>query len=157
MAIFSCMIMVIYNVDLLHRCTSAIRSVKPQEVNLNGKRGILSRTSSSEPLLDKNKPPKKSFGLMRELHAFKASVIELHALDTSHLINEGRLTHIRSKLRPLNCPTDTILYSVIVGNGELIMFGGIQRDIISYDDGTEEIEIKILNTLRIMKLKKRIV
>lgn len=94
---------------------------------------------------------------MRELHAFKASVIELHALDTSHLINECRLTHIRSKLRPLNCPTDTILYSVIVGNGELIMFGGIQRDIISYDDGTEEIEIKILNTLRIMKLKKRIV
>lgn len=130
-------------------------------MNLNGKRGILNRASGSETALEKSKPPKKSFGLnMREflpLNAFKASVIELHALDTSHLVEQGRLTHVRNKLRPVNCPTDTILYSVIEGNGELIMFGGIQRDIINYDDGTEEIEIKIINSLRIMKLKRRVV
>lgn len=134
---------------------------KIQEKNLNGKRGILSRASSEESTPDKNKLKKVgSSDSIRELlplNRFKSPILEAHTIDTSKLLENGSLTYVKSKFRSLNCPTDTILYSVIEGNGELIMFGGIQRDIINYEDGTEEIEIKIIDTLHIIKAKRRII
>ncbi len=78
-------------------------------------------------------------------------------MDTSQLLSEGRLSCARGKFRPRNCPIDTILYSVVEGNGELVMFGGIQRDVINYDDGTEEVEIQIVNSLRVVKVKRKII
>lgn len=132
-----------------------------EEVNLNGKRGILNRASSYDKVLDKNQPkkyaPSRSKKDCLSNSTFKSAVIEMHAIDTSNLLSQGRLSSYRNKFRPMNCPTDTILYSVVEGNGELIMFGGIQQDVINYEDGTEEIEIQIINTLRVIKVKRKIV
>lgn len=132
-----------------------------EEVNLNGKRGILNRASSYDKVLEKNHTKKyaasRSMKNFLSSSTFKSAVIEMHAIDTSNLLTEGRLSSFRNKFRPLNCPTDTILYTIVEGNGELIMFGGIQQDVINYEDGTEEIEIQIINTLRVIKVKRRII
>lgn len=79
-------------------------------------------------------------------------------LDTSCLLEDGRLLYVRNrnKLRPLNCPSDTILYSVIEGNGELMVFGGIRRNICKCNDN-QEIVSEITNALKIIKLKKKVV
>lgn len=112
---------------------------------------------------DKNKF-KKSVGSkptnIREflpLNRYRTPILEMHTIDTTNLLEDGKLTSVKSKFRSLNCPTDTILYSIVEGNGELIMFGGIQREIINYEDGTEEREIKIIDTLHIIKAKRKVI
>lgn len=132
-----------------------------QEINLNGKRGILNRASVEETIQDKNKFKKsvrsKNIRGFSPLNRFRTPILEMHTIDTSDLLENGKLTSVKSKCKLLNCPTDTILYSIVEGNGELIMFGGIQREIINYDDGTEEREVKIIDTLHIIRAKREII
>lgn len=96
---------------------------------------------------------------IREFHPrnpFKTSPVEMHVFDVSQLLIDRRLQYVRCKTRPFCIPMDAISYSIVEGNGELIMFGGVHSELINYEDGTEEVEIRILNTLRIIKMKKKV-
>lgn len=128
---------------------------------MNGKRGVLRRSSSTIENAPNGGKLRHNIALsnvrdLKSLNTFKTSV-ELHMLDTSYLLEHSRLVHVRGKLRPLNCPSDTIFYSVVEGNGELLVFGGIQRNICKRADGNQEIIPEIMNTLKIIKLKKKVV
>ena len=147
--------------NFIFRSTSSTQTrVQEKETNLNGKRGILNRASFEGNLPDnkfKKSVCSKNIRDFLSLNKYRTPILEIHTIDTTNLLESGKLSSIKSKCRSLNCPTDTILYSIVEGNGELIMFGGIQRDIINYEDGTEEREIKIIDTLHIIKTKRKII
>lgn len=60
----------------------------------------------------------------------------MHVLDISNVVETATVTWnpIRDAV-PANVPDETIFYSLVEGRGELIMFGGIQRDMNSMQRG----------------------
>lgn len=61
----------------------------------------------------------------------------MYVLDISTAL-EGYVTWRTLKNQSLSAPEEIILYSLVLGKGELIMFGGIQKDLNSQlqDDNT---------------------
>ena len=60
----------------------------------------------------------------------------VHTLDISRVLSEGIVNWQPVKASSCqNAPEETILYSIVEGRAELIMFGGIQMDINSMQRG----------------------
>jgi F-box protein 42 len=84
-------------------------------------------------------------------HREPRSQMQLHVLDISEVVSQCRVSW-----RPIeesfsvDAPDETIFYSLVEGRGELIMFGGIQRDIQSMQRGVDLKSHLVSNILYIL-------
>lgn len=70
----------------------------------------------------------------------------MFVMDISSVLTEHFVSWLPLKSVPEGSPEDTILYTLVVGNGELIMFGGIQKDATSVTQQTQS-SLNIANTV----------
>lgn len=56
------------------------------------------------------------------------STMVIHVMDLSLLLSKGILSWLPSCEEPCDSPDDVILYTLIEGKHEAIMFGGIKKD-----------------------------
>ncbi|XP_060066686.1 F-box only protein 42-like [Ylistrum balloti] len=82
--------------------------------------------------------------------------MHLHVLDISEVIKTNTATWrpINENIS-LNAPEETIFYSLVEGRGELIVFGGIQRDIQSMQRGMDVKPQVVSNSLYIVSPRKQ--
>lgn len=63
----------------------------------------------------------------------KRNTLSMHVLDISTVLNENTLNYVSwlcPRLGEMNgAPEELVMYSLVKGNGELIMFGGVHNDI----------------------------
>ena len=60
----------------------------------------------------------------------------MYVLDISKAITASEVEWVAFKANnPIQAPEESILYSLVMGRGELIMFGGIQKDMNSIGGG----------------------
>lgn len=77
--------------------------------------------------------------------------IHLHVLDITDIVQSRTATWQSVKENPsLEAPEETIFYSLVEGRGELVMFGGIQRDIQSMQRGMDVKSHVVSNNLYIL-------
>lgn len=88
-------------------------------------------------------------------HREPRSQMQLHVLDISNVVSHCEVTW-----RPVietfstEAPDETTLYSLVEGRGELIMFGGIQRDVQSMQRGMDLKAHLVSNILYILSPQK---
>lgn len=70
----------------------------------------------------------------------------MFVMDISNVLTENTVSWLPLKAVPDGSPEDTILYSLVAGNGELIMFGGIQKDATSITQQAQS-SVNISNTV----------
>jgi F-box protein 42 len=81
--------------------------------------------------------------------------IHLHVLDITDIVQSRTATWQSVKENPsLEAPEETIFYSLVEGRGELVMFGGIQRDIQSMQRGMDVKSHVVSNNLYILSPPK---
>lgn len=79
------------------------------------------------------------------------SLMHLHNLDISKVVTEKIVTWQRVRENISDCiPEEAIFYSLVEGRGELIMFGGIQRDINSMQRGVRIKSHVVSNNLYVL-------
>jgi F-box protein 42 len=62
----------------------------------------------------------------------------MHVLDISRAIDDHIVTWVELRSNAnVKAPKETILYSLVAGQSELIMFGGIQKDVSSMNMRTQ--------------------
>ncbi|GBP31172.1 F-box only protein 42 [Eumeta japonica] len=63
----------------------------------------------------------------------RRNTLTMHVLDISTILNERTLNYVTWMCPPLGevagAPAELVMYSLVRGNGELIMFGGVHNDI----------------------------
>ena len=81
--------------------------------------------------------------------------IHLHVLDISNVVQSQTATwqQVRENVS-LEAPEETIFYSLVEGRGELVMFGGIQRDIQNMQRGMDVKSHVVSNNLFILSPSK---
>lgn len=70
----------------------------------------------------------------------------MFVMDISNVLIDNTVSWLPLKAVPDGSPEDTILYSLVAGNGELIMFGGIQKDATSITQQAQS-SVNISNTV----------
>lgn len=70
----------------------------------------------------------------------------MFVMDISNILIDYTVSWLPLKAVPEGSPEDTILYSLVAGNGELIMFGGIQKDATSITQQAQS-SVNISNTV----------
>lgn len=82
--------------------------------------------------------------------------MHLHVLDISEVIKTKTATwRPINENNSVNAPEETIFYSMVEGRGELIVFGGIQRDIQSMQRGMDVKPQVVSNSLYIVAPRKQ--
>lgn len=90
------------------------------------------------------KPKKISFN--------PASLMVLHVLDISHVLESKTVSWQELKFDNMEgAPEETLFYSLVEGRGEILMFGGIERDIQSLQRGYGIKSHTVNSTLHILK------
>ena len=65
----------------------------------------------------------------RSVDCLPRNPMVIHVLDISEVTSTGTVTWLPTRDTPIpGAPEETIFYSLVEGRGELVMFGGIQRD-----------------------------
>lgn len=74
-----------------------------------------------------------------------ASVMTLHVLDISEVLETGRVTWQKLNFENIEgAPVETIFYSLVEGKNEILMFGGLEKDIQALQRG-HGIQTQIVN------------
>ena len=77
-----------------------------------------------------------------------ASVMVLHVLDISQVLDKMTATWQELKFNNMHdAPDETIFYTLVEGRGELLLFGGIEKDIVSLQRGQSIKSHTVNNTL----------
>lgn len=69
----------------------------------------------------------------------------MFVMDISTVLIDHSVTWLPIKSVAVNGPEHTILYSLVAGQGEIIMFGGIQKDVNLF--GIDESSMNVINTV----------
>lgn len=69
----------------------------------------------------------------------------MFVMDISSVFLDHSVTWLPIKTIAANGPEHTILYSLVAGQGEIIMFGGIQKDVNLF--GVDESSMNVINTV----------
>lgn len=101
----------------------------PQEIDLVNQRQIAQLENRQEPQalpVD----PQPSQPAVKKL---KRNTLTMHVLDISSVVDGNSLNYVSwlcPRLGEMNgAPEELVMYSLVKGNGELIMFGGVHNDI----------------------------
>lgn len=81
----------------------------------------------------------------------------LYVMDIETLVEECRVTWIPPQFPSSSDLEEIILYSLVLGRGELIMFGGIQKDVNSYAAEHEKVPQTVSNSLHFISAFKYII
>ncbi|XP_071043273.1 F-box only protein 42 isoform X2 [Parasteatoda tepidariorum] len=81
----------------------------------------------------------------------------LYVLDISTATTKGHVTWRPLKNESPSAPEEIILYSLVLGKGELIMFGGIQKDLNSTQQEGETIPEVVSNSLHYMTAERFVI
>ncbi|GFU55991.1 f-box only protein 42 [Trichonephila clavipes] len=93
------------------------------------------------------------------LHKFSRTLKRpmcLYVLDISTVL-EGYVTWRAIKNQSPSAPEEIILYSLVLGKGEVIMFGGIQKDLNSSEQEGETVPEIVSNSLHFMTAKRFVI
>lgn len=74
----------------------------------------------------------------------------LYVLDINTAVSDGYVTWRMIRKQSPSAPEEIILYSLVLGKGELIMFGGIQKDLNSRQQEGETVPEVVSNSLHFM-------
>ncbi|KAK6177457.1 hypothetical protein SNE40_015553 [Patella caerulea] len=84
----------------------------------------------------------------------RTSPMYMHVLDISHVIETGSASWKPYKeIVTPDTPEETVFFSLVHGRGELIMFGGIEKDINSMQRGMEIKSLSVSNSVSIISSK----
>lgn len=86
----------------------------------------------------------------------KTHYLGLYVLDISQVLNEDSVASWLTPKNLKNGPEETILYTLVEGNSELIMFGGIQKDANSLG-WSMNLSSQISNTLHFITAPRYII
>lgn len=82
---------------------------------------------------NRDPPPPENPEIKPEVKKTKRNTLTMHVLDISTILNGNSLNYVSwlcPRLGETNgAPEELIMYSLVKGNGELIMFGGVANDI----------------------------
>ncbi|XP_064611419.1 F-box only protein 42-like [Liolophura sinensis] len=79
----------------------------------------------------------------------------VHVLDLSRVVCHGEATWQQTNERILcHAPEETVFYSLAAGRGELLMFGGIQKDLSSMQIGADIDSHVVSNDLYVISMPK---
>lgn len=90
----------------------------------------------------------------------KRNVLGMYVLDISHALDpKPYVTWLPLKNNGAFCqgPEETVLYSLVAGKSELIMFGGIQKDVSSLSCTTNNLSNQVTNSLHFITAPKYII
>lgn len=91
-------------------------------------------------------------------HGPPRNAMTMYVLDVSEALSHNRVTWL--PVKPSLGPEETILYSLVPGIGELIMFGGIEKDAMSLLNSNQEIRgivNTVCNNLRFISAPREII
>lgn len=84
-------------------------------------------------LENRDPPPPENPEIKPEVKKTKRNTLTMHVLDISTILNGNSLNYVAWLCPRLGetdgAPEELIMYSLVKGNGELIMFGGVTNDI----------------------------
>lgn len=108
-------------------CESSANNAPPENDLIN-QRQIAHLDNRREPPADAE-PPQRQPAVKK----IKRNTLTLHVLDISTVVDGNALNYV-SWLCPRlgemsGAPEELVMYSLVKGNGELIMFGGVHNDI----------------------------
>ncbi|XP_054282395.1 F-box only protein 42-like [Macrosteles quadrilineatus] len=69
----------------------------------------------------------------------------MFVMDITNVLTDNAVTWLPIKSVATGAPEHTILYSLVPGQGEIIMFGGIQKDVSQFN--VEESSLNVINTV----------
>ncbi|KAJ2953809.1 hypothetical protein O0L34_g1438 [Tuta absoluta] len=107
----------------------------PPENDLINQRQIAHLENRREPPADENPPPRQPAA-----KKIKRNTLTMHVLDIASVVNGNSLNYVTwlcPRLGETNgAPEELVMYSLVKGNGELVMFGGVHNDIsiLNYSD-----------------------
>lgn len=81
----------------------------------------------------------------------------LYVLDISQAVSNGHVSWRMIKKQSSAAPEEIILYSLVLGKGELIMFGGIQKDLNSRQQVGESVPEVVSNSLHFMTAERFVI
>lgn len=81
----------------------------------------------------------------------------LYVLDISTAVTDGYVSWRMLKKQSPSAPEEIILYSLVLGKGELIMFGGIQKDLNSRQQEGETVPEVVSNSLHFMTAERFVI
>lgn len=88
--------------------------------------------------------------------------MRLYVLDVSQVAQEGKASWL--PLQPQAAATSTasmveevILYSLVLGRGELILFGGIQKDLVNRQEDTDATSEVVSSSLHFITSKRDVI
>lgn len=81
----------------------------------------------------------------------------LYVLDISQAVSNGHVSWRMIKKQSPAAPEEIILYSLVLGKGELIMFGGIQKDLNSRQQVGESVPEVVSNSLHFMTAERFVI
>lgn len=116
-------------------CDSSTANLSPENDLIN-QRQIAHLENRREPLPSPEHPQQRQPAVKK----IKRNTLTMHVLDISTVVNGNSLNYV-SWLCPRlgemdGAPEELVMYSLVKGNGELIMFGGVHNDIsiINYSE-----------------------
>lgn len=114
---------------------SAFATPSPKPVlNKNREKQIEMLRKMENFIRNKHKPAVEDQVILRQptVKKIRKNILELYLLDTSHALDEHPYVSWQEPKntgpRRYSGPEETLLYTLVQGKGELIMFGGIQKD-----------------------------
>ncbi|XP_026756901.1 F-box only protein 42 [Galleria mellonella] len=109
-------------------CDSSLNNTSPENDLIN-QRQIANLENRREPL----PPPPNPQQRQPAVKKIKRNTLTMHVLDISSIIDGNSLNYVSwlcPRLGEMNgAPEELVMYSLVKGNGELIMFGGVHNDI----------------------------
>lgn len=81
----------------------------------------------------------------------------MYVLDISNAASSGTVSWRALRNQCHSAPDEIILYSLVLGRGELIMFGGIQKDLNSRQQEGDTVPEIVSNTLHFMSAKRFVI
>lgn len=105
----------------------------PAENDLINQRQIAHLENRREPLPIPPNPQQQQQQQQPAVKKVKRNTLSMHVLDISTVVDGNSLNYV-SWLCPrlgemTGAPEELVMYSLVKGNGELIMFGGVHNDI----------------------------
>lgn len=121
-------------------CDPTNDGVPEHDLNLINLRNVAHLENIREP------PPPEHPEIKPEVKKTKRNTLTMHVMDISTIVNGNFMNYVSwlcPRLGETNgAPEELIMYSLVKGNGELIMFGGVTNDI-----GISEINNMYSNSL----------
>lgn len=109
-------------------CDSSINNT-PNENDLINQRHIAHLENRLEP----HPPAPDNQNRQPAIKKVKRNTLTMHVLDISTVVNGNCMNYVSwlcPRLGEMNgAPEELVMYSLVKGNGELIMFGGVHNDI----------------------------